>query len=793
MESEQITSEGTRSKGSLYALLERLSGWLVLVAAFLLPIFIMPGGSYAIEPAKKLLLGVTVSIALALWLISRLVSGSFTFPRTMSIYALPVLAGAYLLSSLFSGRVAHSLVGFGYETDTFASLALFGSFTFLASMFFQKQGRVMSFYNALMASAIVVFVVQAIHIGAPDSFIGQMFLSRTDSLVGKWNDSGIFFGLTLIISLLVREVELPGKKYSLLSLITLIISLIGVLFVNLPILWLPLAIFSLALVVYGVTNGFSREGYRLGFSMLRRSSSIVFIIMVLLVLFGGADQVIGKRLFALQNKLGLVTLEARPNLDATATVTRETLKDNAILGVGPNNFDRQWRLYKPAEVNQSAFWNTDFKAGYGYLFSVPVVVGVVGAIAWAFFLGSWILAGLRGLYQLGGNREQYRIALSVLIAGVYLWVMATIYLPENVILAYAFLFSGMLVAVLASAGVIRTASVHFAAQSRLRFVTVFAFVLLTFMTLTGSYVFASRYMGSRLYQQALSLDPSQADNAALLLGKAIKKDGQALYYRGVADVGVIRINRIFADTSGNPDELRAKFQGVFSESLAAAQKAVELDPKDYQNHISLGRLYETLIPAKIEGAYQSAFKAYNDALILNGKNPAAYMHLARLSFVNKDEKSARSYIEQGLAQKSNFTELHFLLSQLEAGNGNTKAAIESALRTVQLEPNDIGAWFQLGLLYYTDKDYTRAATALEQAVARDGNYSNARYFLGLSYDRLGKSDQAIAQFEKIKALNPDNDEVKKILSNLYAGRAALANIGGTAPEKRATPPVKEDR
>ena len=51
----------------------------------------------------------------------------------------------------------------------------------------------------------------------------------------------------------------------------------------------------------------------------------------------------------------------------------------------------------------------------------------------------------------------------------------------------------------------------------------------------------------------------------------------------------------------------------------------------------------------------------------------------------------------------------------------------------------------------------------------------------------------MAEFERIQALNPDNQEVKTILQNLRTGRRALANISPPEPEpaERKEPPVKD--
>ena len=82
---------------------------------------------------------------------------------------------------------------------------------------------------------------------------------------------------------------------------------------------------------------------------------------------------------------------------------------------------------------------------------------------------------------------------------------------------------------------------------------------------------------------------------------------------------------------------------------------------------------------------------------------------------------------------------------------------------------------------------------LERAVALNENYSNARYFLGLIYARGGNNEKALAEFRKILDLNPGNQEIAAIITNLEQGREPLAGISPPAPEpeKRPAPPVKE--
>ena len=102
-----------------------------------------------------------------------------------------------------------------------------------------------------------------------------------------------------------------------------------------------------------------------------------------------------------------------------------------------------------------------------------------------------------------------------------------------------------------------------------------------------------------------------------------------------------------------------------------------------------------------------------------------------------------------------------------------------------MNPQDPGITFQLGVFYYKAEKYDQAQTELEQTVKLAENYSNARYFLGLVYDKKNDKAKALEQFEKVAELNPDNEDVKKIVSNLKSGNNALDGLDVTDSDQGA--------
>jgi Flp pilus assembly protein TadD len=107
-----------------------------------------------------------------------------------------------------------------------------------------------------------------------------------------------------------------------------------------------------------------------------------------------------------------------------------------------------------------------------------------------------------------------------------------------------------------------------------------------------------------------------------------------------------------------------------------------------------------------------------------------------------------------------------------------------------LEPNDIGALFQLGLLQYRNGAYESAVIPFERAILLSPDYANAKYFLGLTYEKLGRVNEAIVLFENLALTNPESTDVASILSNLKSGIPAVSGME-TLPEDEEDVPLEE--
>jgi hypothetical protein len=78
-----------------------------------------------------------------------------------------------------------------------------------------------------------------------------------------------------------------------------------------------------------------------------------------------------------------------------------------------------------------------------------------------------------------------------------------------------------------------------------------------------------------------------------------------------------------------------------------------------------------------------------------------------------------------------------------------------------------------------------------QSVLLDNAYWNARYFLGLSYQKVGRNADALVQFKILSQVMPDNDDVKKAIDSLSNVQApAVPVVAPTTTDTTKTPAAK---
>jgi cytochrome c-type biogenesis protein CcmH/NrfG len=337
-------------------------------------------------------------------------------------------------------------------------------------------------------------------------------------------------------------------------------------------------------------------------------------------------------------------------------------------------------------------------------------------------------------------------------------------------LLVAFSFTGVLLALAREVGAVPTRLLAFP-HPPLKQVASCAALLALGGVLYLGWAEAERVLGAFHYSKAVKAANTEGASLDAVEAELLKAIGFApldAYYSAVSQLNFARAQAVAASSEGTPEANQAAFEQALGRTIAAARAAVDANPASYGNWVALGGTYSALVPEplKIEGAYESAQYAYNEAFKRNPSNPELPLLLAQLEINKGNVENARSYIRSALALKPDYPEAYLLLARLEVAEKNLPAAVASAEELARLLPDNVGAQFELGLLEFSGEDYAGAARALEAALALSPEYANAKYYLALSYAKLGRLGEAEALLESLKEANPDNAELDAAIESL---------------------------
>ena len=121
-------------------------------------------------------------------------------------------------------------------------------------------------------------------------------------------------------------------------------------------------------------------------------------------------------------------------------------------------------------------------------------------------------------------------------------------------------------------------------------------------------------------------------------------------------------------------------------------------------------------------------------------------------------------ISIGLAQEvtesseldSKLYELHFQKGKAYSEDGNRALARKHFLMTIYLHPDHAGANYQLGLMAYSDNNYSAAISLLERASMEMSDKVELYYWLGGAYWKKSLAEEAIKNYRKAVALDPQH-------------------------------------
>ncbi len=814
---------------------QAISRWALILLAALAPIFFLPFTNLPVAVHKELLVFILILVAFFALLGRILIEGRLRYPGHLLMIALLTLVLVWGAATFFSVNQLGSLINSWATPDSFFSVLLFALLMLSIVMTFDRRDIVISLL-AFLASLSFLGLFELLQL--LKIFILPFSFTKNSGFnpVGSVNDIGVLLAFGLVIASGLMSTPDMSKMLKKLLGLSVIIFILNLVVIDFWAIWIGLAlamIFMISFLSAGLSASIPgtipppsanssvpgirdsvpgiSQGLQLAYFQKAWLPSIILLIALLFLFIPSP-----------LSKLVQTPIEVSPNFNATLNVGITNLKaGHYLLGSGPNTFGYIFNLYKPSGINQTIFWSTIFNSGASAMTSWVGTIGILGVLALLFLIVAFIWTGIAGTAVRNSSRGIMNVASQAIFVAVsFLFIMWFLYVANFTIMAFAFWGMGLFLA----------ASLFFIMESpekgrsifkEIRIFTsppktfLFSLLIVGLMVgvVIGIYFETNRYIAEIYFSKAIALSTSsgQAANSATInnISRAIQFwQYDERYFQSLSQAIFFQLNDLLAKKDLSQETLRAQFQNITTNAISAARQAQTLDPQNPFNSVLLGSIYENLIPF-IADASNFALSAYSGAVSLDPQNPSNYLALARVEIAQADlavnQKASNeeingyldkavSNLEESSKLKNDYVPSRFLLVQVYDRQGKLADAIKRAEELVMLNNADVGALFQLGFLYYKNSQFDQSKLVFERTVQLSPNYSNARYFLGLIYDReaTGKAE-AIKQFEKIAELNPDNNEVKQILTNLKAKKPALFGIAppAPAPQNRAEVPVSE--
>jgi len=305
---------------------------------------------------------------------------------------------------------------------------------------------------------------------------------------------------------------------------------------------------------------------------------------------------------------------------------------------------------------------------------------------------------------------------------------------DNILFIMALIFTGLLIVDAIRANTLKATKYRLRGEGVQKIVAyaVLPTMVIATILVVGTVAHRTIINGYLISASSAMLDQN-SNKAEQLLGNVKWWADLAVVEQGYTRVATSRLSTLMASNAESKEEIDpAELQAALSNVLSHARAAIEKDPTDPINYMTLGGISEQLISLKIDGAKESAQAAYKQALVRDPLNPSIPFALARLSASNEDKEEFVAYLEQSL----------------------------------RIKPNYVPALYQYGLVKLTAGDKETAAQIFSTIIQLDNNNANALYYMAALLAEGGQTQQALVLMQRVQILNKDNAEVAKLVRAL---------------------------
>jgi tetratricopeptide (TPR) repeat protein len=211
----------------------------------------------------------------------------------------------------------------------------------------------------------------------------------------------------------------------------------------------------------------------------------------------------------------------------------------------------------------------------------------------------------------------------------------------------------------------------------------------------------------------------------------------------------------------------------------AIWQAGEVFAKGTKAHPNSARMRTAWGAALFAGAlYDEAAKQLCEASDLEPENSAPYLFMGRIVLASPTPlPCVRQKLKRFLREQPENADAAYFYAMSLSRQGTTSdpQRVEALLRkAVALNPKHAGAYLQLGILSFAQRDYPASIRFYTKAIEADPQQGEAHYRLAVAYDRAGDAEKARREFQlhdtlgrvQADAIEQQRRQVKQFLVTL---------------------------
>lgn len=718
------------------------------------------------------------ALFLVLVVLQSLKRGSFVLPDRKTSWGLFALFLSTLLSSLFAYTPRIALFGNLGGAPSFLLIMSLVIIFYIATVTFTNFSRVLGLFITAASVYTLVFLHQIIRVIFGPQILSFGFLSSlTTSVVGSWSDFALFSLLIVIFSIICLEV---GKFVGSARWMTIgvgILGIVGLYLTNIRWIWIlagsALVLFALYVFSLGYWNK-QKVSYEKGRTIPWYTLG-AFVLIILGIIFGTLIT------NTISQARPLYYSEVSPSISSTFQAGIASIKERPIFGTGVGSFDTVWNKVKPVALSGTSSGSLEFTTGYSFITTQLATTGILGLIVWLFIIIACLYKFFIVIRQEPEDAADRFTRIAIITGAFLLSVISAIHYPGITILTLWAVFMGGLW----SMSRVPQQTIGFVDTPRKSFlgmVLVFICIVLAGLVML---VTLRKVVSIGAYSSSVKAF-ARDNNRTVGLQKLVKANQwwpTDFYNRALASQVITEAQNLKPADGASQDAIAQQVQNILSIGVSYAQASVQANQKNYRNWTTLGDMYQFLTQLKIDGAADRAKDAYTKARDLSPHDVTLQLPFAYLATIAGNNDAALQIVQDSIKAYPT-SDAYLWMYQRDVAAKDYADAEKDLLNVLNIDTYNPNVLSELGMLYFVQGKYANAVPAFIQSLSINRSQPAVFAYLGVSYEQLGKTDEANKIFDFLKKQLPDQaqqliDQARK--QNQSAAPATPAPTTKTAP------------